>query len=116
MQAKIDTLPYKTFLKLKEKYPAANILVTDSDVTQPGLGLMYKDHREYITRLFQKKGIEVSRFAHNYGSLSTKNPELGLVFLANDSVVIPGIEVWCLIGHNARYVNEIGSGKTNSNH
>lgn len=102
----IDTLPYKTFQKLKTKYPVKTVLITEQDATAPLIRTAYKDHREYIKAMFKQQGVEVYRFAHNYTSLNGSNPELGLVFLANDSVINPGIEIHALIGHNARYVEE----------
>ena len=99
----VDTLPYKTFLKLKDKYPLKTILLTDADMTMPGVHLAYKSHREYVEAMFKKEGVEVYRWHHNYHSLDTNNPEMGLVYLMNDSVIVPGMEVHALIGHNARY-------------
>ena len=46
----------------------------------------------------------MTRFAHNYESLEGPNPELGLVFMMNDSVIYTAIEVHALIDHNARYI------------
>lgn len=99
----VDTLPYKTFNKLKTKYTAKMILITDRDTTMPGVHLAYKDHRDFVTQMFARQGIEVVRFAHNYQSLDTNTPELGVVFLGNDSQINPGLEAWVLIGHNAKY-------------
>src|SRR5574337_105997 len=99
----IDSLPYKTFLKLKSKYTPKMILLTDKMMSIPGVHLAYKDHRHYVTEMFSREGIEVVRFGHNYKSLDTKTPELGVVFMANDSQIIPGLEAWVLIGHNAKY-------------
>jgi hypothetical protein len=105
-EGKIDTLPYQTFQKLKQKFPVKTILVSEYDLTQQGLGMYFKDHREYVRHLFAKEGVEILRFGHNYKSLDTSHPELGLVFLANDSVIVPGLEIHALIGHNAKYMAE----------
>jgi len=102
---KIDTKPYNLFKKLKEKYPAKMILITDQDLSMQGLHLAYKNHREYIANRFKQEGIEITRFSHNYNSLDTSHPQLGLVYLMNDSVIQPGVEVWALVEHNARYIN-----------
>jgi hypothetical protein len=101
----IDTLPYKTYNKLKSKYVVKTVLIRDDDIGAKSLMLLFKDHREYVAHLFKNLGVEVYRWSHNYTSLDTSSPELGLVYLANDSVVVPGIEVHALIGHNARYIN-----------
>ncbi len=99
----LDSLPYKVFTKLKEKYPVVTVRLTDQDVSTPLLRTIYKTHREYVLNLFEKQGVDVYRFSHNYKSLTTKNPELGLVFLMGDSVVLPTYEIHALIGHNSRY-------------
>lgn len=103
---KIDTLPYNTFRKLKERYPTVMVLINDQTYRTPGLYQAFKTHRDLLAHLFKQKGVEILRFKHNYASLSTRNPELGVVFVANDSVVNPGLEAWVLIGHNARYIND----------
>lgn len=103
---KADTLPYETFKKLKDKYPAKMVLITDFDVQSPGVQLAYANHREFVAAKLKQAGIEVYRYAHNYDSLNTNHPELGLVYLANDSVINPGLEVWALIGHNAKWVSD----------
>jgi hypothetical protein len=99
----IDTKAYKAFKDLKTKYPAKMVLITDSGISMPGLRLAFKTHREYIEHQFKKDGIEILRHSHNYSSLDGSHPQLGLVYLANDSELQPGIEVWALIGHNAKY-------------
>lgn len=98
----LDTLPYKTWKKLKEKYPVKTILITDNDIT--GIGAqVFRSHRKYIEDRFYQEGVIIDRFQHDYDSLSTSDPKLGLVFLANDSVIVPGIEVHALLGHNSHY-------------
>ena len=104
-QNRVDTLPYQTFLKLKDKYPVKTVVLTEGDMSMPGVHLAYRDHREFVEAHFKKIGVHVLRHAHNYASLSGRNPELGIVYLANDSVINPGLEAHVLIGHNARYVN-----------
>lgn len=106
MQGKVDTLPYKTFQKLKEKYVAKMILITGDSLTGQGLHLAFKNHREYVEHKFRQEGIEVYRHAHNYRSLDGKHPEMGVVYMVNDSEINPGVEAWVLIGHNARYITE----------
>ena len=104
----LDTLPYKAFKYMRDTkgYPAKMILITDADMSMPGLRRAFKDHQDYVKHLFAKEGIEVYRMSHNYKSIESGHPELGLVYLANDSVINPGMEVWCLIGHNARYMEK----------
>lgn len=102
----LDTLPYKTFLKLKEKFTVKTLRFTQKELTLSGIHLAYKTHRDFITAMFQKEGVEVYRYAHNYKSLDTSYPELGLVYLASDSVLDEAMEVHALIGHNARYISE----------
>lgn len=102
----VDTKPYQIFKKLKTKFPAKMVLITEDDMSMVGVRAAFKDHREYVKHQFAKQGVEIIRFAHNYNSLESATPELGVVFLANDSVVNPGIEVWALIGHNAKYLAE----------
>lgn len=101
----IDNKPYTLFKSLKQKYPVKTVLIKDSDIGGQGLSLAFKNHREYITHLFKKEGVEVIRWAHDYKSLDSSDPKLGLVYLVNDSVIVPGMEVHALIGHNARYMS-----------
>ena len=102
----VDRLPYETFQRLKKHYVGKMVLLDDAALSAPGIRQAFSDHRDYLRHLFKKQGVEILRFAHNYDSLSTSTPELGVVFLANDSVVTPGVEAWVLIGHNARYISE----------
>lgn len=96
----IDTLPYQIFKKIKDKYPTHMILITPNDVAT--YGSAYKTVQEYATAMFRRDGFEVYRYAHDYESLEGSSPQLGLVFLANDSVIVPGYEVHGLVGHNIR--------------
>ena len=100
---KIDSLPYNTFKKLKSKYSVVTIVLRQRDLSFQGLHLAFKDHRSYVYHQFDQIGVEVTRFSHDYNSLDKTEPKLGLVFLANDSVIDPGLEVHALIGHNAKY-------------
>jgi len=102
----IDGLPYKIFKHLKTTHPSAMVLVTDDDLTSIR-AQVHKNHRKYIESLFKDKGIEILRWQHDYDSLNTITPRLGVVHLANDSEIVPGIEVWVLLGHNARYIEEV---------
>ncbi len=106
-----DTLPYKTFHKLKTKFSEKIVVLRPRDFTMQGLHLAFKDHRAYVLHLFAKEGVEITRFEHDYKSLETSHPQLGLVFMANDSVIDPGLEVHALIGHNARYKLEAEKAK-----
>lgn len=99
----LDILPYKIFKQLKLTRPSAMVLVTDEDLHSL-TAQMAGNHRKYLELRFKEKGIEIHRWAHEYDTLPTVEPKLGLVYLANDSDINPGIEVWCLIGHNANYI------------
>lgn len=99
----VDTLPYRTFKKLKAKYPVKTIVLREKDFTMAGVHLLFTNHRDYVEHRFLQEGVRVTRHAHDYRSLDTREPRLGLVYLANDSIVDPAIEVHCLIGHNAQY-------------
>lgn len=101
----LDILPYKIFKQLKLSRPSAMVLVSDEDLHSVEAQIL-GSHRAYLERRFAKIGIEILRWAHEYDTLNTIEPKLGLVYLANDSDIVPGIEVWCLIGHNARYLPE----------
>lgn len=107
MSGKLDMLPYQIWKQLKTKYPVKTILVTDDDLTSI-TAQMYRSHRKYLERRFFEEGVIIKRWAHDYDSLSTVTPKLGLVYLANDSVIVPGIEVHALIGHNAYYKDTSG--------
>lgn len=101
----IDTLPYRLFQKMKVNYATHTILLTPDMVGMPGVLGAYSGPEEYVTALFKRDGIEVYRYRHNYKTLEGENPELGLVFMSNDSVIVPGLEVTALLGHNARAIN-----------
>jgi hypothetical protein len=98
----LDKKPYQIFNKLKDKYTVVTVLVTDKDFSTPLLRTAFKNHREFLINEFKHKGIEIYRWSHDYDSLDGPNPKLGLVYLANDSVIVPGIEVHALVGHNAK--------------
>jgi len=102
METFIDTLPWKLFKKMRAQYPTKMILVTPGDMNAPGVLQAYASPEDYVTALFRREGFEVYRYRHNYKGLEGPSPELGLVFMANDSVVVPGLEVWGLVGHNIR--------------
>ena len=102
----IDTLPYRTFNKLKRTHVVKTLVLGEKEMAFQGLHLAFKDHREYIKHKFRAMGVDVYRFSHNYTSLDTGHPELGLLFLANDSVINPALEVHALIGHNAKYLGD----------
>lgn len=105
---RMDALPYQTYKRIKDRFVDKMILITDEDLGRPGNTLAFKTHRDYVNHLFKKEGIEITCWQHDYESLSGPNPQLGVVFLANDSVIVPGMEAHVLIGHNARYINAGG--------
>lgn len=98
-----DLRAYKAFKKLKEKYPTKMVRITEYDLTTMP-HLQFKDHREYVAFKLKQEGVEVTRWQHDYASLDTHNPLLGVVFLGSDSVVDRAYEAHVLIGHNAKYV------------
>jgi hypothetical protein len=102
---KIDLLPYRLFKKLKTTHTVKTVVLTDADMSVQGLHLAFRNHREYIEHKFKQLGVEVYRHVHDYNSLETSHPKLGLVYMVNDSVIAPGLEVHALMDHNARYIN-----------
>lgn len=104
MELEIDSLPYRTFKRLKSKYPEKKIFIPQVDFNNPIYQRAFHDIPSFVKYLFAQEGVEVYRFTHDYKSLDGPHPQLGLVFLANDSVIVPGIDVSALIGHNARYL------------
>lgn len=102
----VDTLPYSVFKRLKAKYPVVTILVTDDDIFK--YQTLHKSHRDLVAMLFKEKHIEVTRWAHKYSTLESANPELGLVYMINDSSIVPALEVHALVGHNARGIDSAG--------
>jgi hypothetical protein len=101
----LDTLPYKTFNDLKSRYPVKAVVVDVDMLSRTNTFIAFKTHREYVAHLFKQEGVEITRWSHNYKTLGGQHPELGVVYLANDSVVMPKLEAHVLIGHNARYIN-----------
>lgn len=106
MTTYIDTLPWQIFKKLKADHAIKMVLLTPKDIEQPGVLQAYSGPEEYVTALFRREGFEVYRYRHDYQSLEGPNPQLGLVFMANDSVIVPGLEVYGIIGHNIRPLAE----------
>lgn len=107
MSIYLDTLPYDIFKKLRDKYPVKTLLITPEDLNRVGVLQAYTTPQEYVEKHFMSLWkVEVYRYRHDYKSLDGDNPKLGLVFMANDSQIMPGLEVHALIGHNARYVEE----------
>lgn len=100
---KVDLAAYNAFKKLKQTHSVVTILVTDDDAFK--YNHLYKSHRDFIEKLFKDKGLEVTRWNHDYNSLTGAHPQLGLVYLANDSVIMPGLEVHGLVGHNVRTIS-----------
>lgn len=107
MSIVIDTLPLKVFEELKQKFPTKMILITPQDLNRVGVFGAYSGPEEYVREHFKKEGVEIYRYRHEYKSLDGDNPKLGIVFLANDSVIVPGLEAWALIGHNSRFSVEV---------
>lgn len=100
---KVDLAAYLAFKKLKQTHSVVTVLISDDDVFK--YNHMYKNARDFVARLFKDKGMEVTRWTHEYTTLQGAHPQLGLVYLANDSVIVPGIEVHGLVGHNVRTIS-----------
>ena len=98
--------PYKVFKDLKTKYPVRTIRVFKQDILKMSNQLNFPDPLEYVKAEFKSTGIEVYRVIHDYKSLNSQHPKLGLVFLAGDSVVEDYFEVHALLGHNAKEVSD----------
>ena len=90
-------------MKLKRVHTVKTLIVHDEDFTKQGNHLIYKDHRAFVTEKFKEMGVIIDRFSHNYDSLVTSSPQLGLVFMMNDKE--KGVDVHALIGHNAHYAD-----------
>ena len=101
-----DVRPYQTYKKLKDKYPEKKIFVPQVDFNNPLYQRLFGSIPDFIKYLFAQEGVEVYRFTHDYKSLDGPHPQLGAVFLANDSIINPGIDVSVLLGHNARYLEK----------
>lgn len=99
-----DMRAYKVFKKLKQQFPHKFVTVTERDLALQGLHLAYKNHREYIEAKLRQEGIVITRWTHDYASLDTDHPQLGVVFMGTDSVIDEGLEAHVLIGHNAQYI------------
>lgn len=106
MSVIIDTLPYQVYKKIKDKYSRHVVLVTPEMLNMPGVMTAYPNVEAYVVALFRRDGYEVYRYKHDYDSLTGDSPQMGLVFMANDSVVMPAMEVIGLIGHNIRPLAE----------
>ena len=98
----LDTLPFQVFKKLRKNYSEHMILITPEDITKPGVIGAYPNVEAYVTAMFRMAGYEVYRYKHDYDSLTGDTPQMGFVFLANDSALVPGMEAIGLIGHNIR--------------
>lgn len=103
----MDAKPYNIFKELRRKYPEKMVLITDANMSLTGFHVAFPTLRDYVKhRFLAEHHLEIYRWTHNYKSLDGANPEMGLVYLANDSVLQPGIEVWALVNHNARYTDD----------
>lgn len=103
----VDPTAYRVYRKLRDNFPEKVIRITQGELV--GIHLAFKDHREFIAHKFKQEGVEVTRWAHKYDSLKGANPELGLVYLASDSILDEAYEVHALIGHNAKYLDATGN-------
>lgn len=101
--------PYEVFKELKATHKTEMLEITPNDINFH-VGT-FKTPMEYADFLFKKAGVKVDRFRHDYDSMNTPNPKLGLVFMASDKStdIMPIVEVWAIIGHNATYIERIQS-------
>lgn len=97
-----DLRAYKAWNKLKHKFPAKMIRLTTEELSAiPGMsGQLMR--QEVSNRFKLEHNIEVFRWTHDYGSLNTTHPKLGLIYLTGDSVITETMEIWALVGHNAK--------------
>jgi len=103
----MDTLPWRLFKKMKTQYPTKMIVITPGDLKSVGVLEAFDNPMQYVKALFMKQhNLEIVRYRHNYKTLEGTTPELGLVFMAGDSELVPAMEVWALVGHNARYAEK----------
>ena len=103
----VDLRAFNAFKELKNKYTPKCIEITPHDV-EIGAGL-FRTPKEYVIQQFKKQhNILVDRYAHDYDSLSTATPKIGVVFLAkSQDTSLPTTEAWVLIGHNATLIERI---------
>jgi hypothetical protein len=101
--------PYKIFKKLKEKYPTAVVRVPMDNMYWENLKYWKNGgHRQMVKDMFKKEhGLEITRYQHDYDSLTTEHPKLGLVHLKADTDIVEIIEVWALVGHNCTHSMEV---------
>jgi len=60
--------------------------------------------------MFAEKGVEVTRYRHNYQAQDPKE-YWGLVYQMSDSQIVERMEITALIGVNARYMRMDLDGK-----
>ncbi len=96
----VDLRAYKAFKRLRLMYPTEMVKIEQGEFSK-GLQNIFRTSDEYIAWRFKEKGVRIHRFHTNYDSLSGGDPKLGVIYLASDSVIVPGLEAWVLIGHNA---------------
>lgn len=76
-------------------------LTTDEIAAAPG-GMNALSMRRMVAREFLKQhDLVITRWGHDYDSLDTSEPKLGLVYLRGDSEIVPHMEIWALVGLNA---------------
>ena len=100
----VDMTAYKLFKHLKEKYPSKMVYITQDDLISLPAQLA-GSHRAYVEKRFAEVGLRILHHNHKYDTLTTSAPQLGLVYMAGDSVINPGFEVWALVGHNAQAID-----------
>jgi len=65
----------------------------------------FKTHRDYLRHAFSKKGLEVTRWIHDY-SASGEVEKWGLVYLRADSDIRTIVEVCGIVGENLQGITE----------
>lgn len=101
----MDTLPYKQFKMLRQKYPTRMVRLTQLELALAPGAMAAQFMRDFVAKKFKEQhGVEVVRWIHDYESLLGTDPKLGLVYLASDSELDPALEVWGLLGHSIREI------------
>jgi hypothetical protein len=103
----MDLRPYKHYKELAKKHDPKVVRFTVEEISNAPGGMQAQYMRELIAKRFlEERSLVVTRWTHNYKSIGTPHPELGLVYLRGDSTITDYMEVWGLLGHNLRGVDE----------
>lgn len=96
------TPQFKAWKKFAEGKEVVTVRFTPKDVYDGAFGI--KNHRIFIERLFDKVGVQITRFGHEYegGMESLTVKKWGLCFSSIDSDLTDMYEVHAIIGVNAK--------------